>query len=240
MPIFDGTTPITQVFLGSTEITEIRLGSNPVFPDSVGGFLITDFSVSPTSLTNNGGLITWTVTGAEGATYDFTGDPGSGSVTIDSTGTQTHTFTSPATSAPGQGGRTSSLTITPTGVTTLDDGVPSTLSVGQPGGPALLNPRVSINSFSWNATSGAISISASWDGPGQGRPVSFVFRDSMGNSIIGSGGNVDATFRSSPGSWNFTAPSNAEAWDLQVSVQQSGAYRSGSAIHGAVSRGDSF
>ena len=62
----------------------------------------------------------------------------------------------------------------------------------------------------------------------------------MGNSIIGSGGNVDTTFRSSPASWNFTAPSNAEAWDLQVSVQQSGAYRSESAIHGAVSRGDSF
>ena len=196
-------------------------------------------------------LVLW-VLGSVGATFDIavsagvTATPASGEIT----GTVTadgavvtgafFDFVVGDNDVAGNPARTLTATVTPTGITVLTPPEDGIVSVTQPAGPALLNPNMTLTSFSWDDVTGDIIIMAEWDGPGTAHPASFNFNDAMGDLIPGGTGIIDTSDQTSPGTWTFTTPATYQSWTLNVFVLPSGAYDSGSSGQIIVNRGDSF
>ena len=141
MPLFDGNLKIDRIVITDnagtpTEVDVARIGVNPVFPDTVGAPVIDGFSIDSTeTIPNTGTTRTLTVTGSDDATFDLSVNAGtldSSSFTI-TNGSNSYVWTIPAQEM-GASARNLEATLSASGITIIEDEVPTSLSVSQEAG----------------------------------------------------------------------------------------------------------
>ncbi len=130
---------ISALKLGTATVTKGYIGHEEVYPNTkeVTGAVFTDTS----TLANSGGTRTYRVTGDVGSQYTLAGSNGAaspGGQTLATSPTDYSVAISGNTGC-GASSRTPTITITPTGSTTLASGVSSTSSFTQSAGPPLIN-----------------------------------------------------------------------------------------------------
>ena len=218
---------ISALKLGTATVTKGYIGHEEVYPNTkeVTGAVFTDTS----TLANSGGTRTYRVTGDIGSQYTLAGSNGAaspGSQTLSTSPTDYSVAISGNTSC-GASSRTPTITITPTGSTTLASGVSSTSSFTQSAGPPLINytpthtvvittnqyPTTTVNGVLHYATGTVWTITGTVNGAGYltgfyGRAngaygsyngnVSRVFEDGNGNQSIGTTGGLYITATSWP------------------------------------------
>ena len=130
---------ISALKLGTATVTKGYIGHEEVYPNNkeVKGAVFTDTS----TLANSGGTRTYRVTGDVGSQYTLAGSNGAaspGAQTLYTSPTDYSVAISSNTSC-GASSRTPTISIVPSGSTTLAGGVSSTSSFTQSAGPPLIN-----------------------------------------------------------------------------------------------------
>ena len=145
MPLFDGNTKIDRMVITNSagtpiEVDVARIGTTPIFPDTVGAPVIDGFTIDSTAvIPNTETTRILTVTGSDDATFNLSVNIG----TLDSSdfvitgGSNSYVWTIPAQNN-GAPIRSLTATISPTGISILEEGLVNTITLSQSAGTPLL------------------------------------------------------------------------------------------------------
>ena len=130
---------ISAIKLGTVDMTKGYIGHEEVYPNT--REIQSAAFTSTSTLANSGGTRTYRVTGDVGSQYTLSGSNGAsspGAQTLSASPTD-YSISIGGNTSCGASSRTPTMSITPSGSTTLASGVSSTSSFAQSAGPALIN-----------------------------------------------------------------------------------------------------
>lgn len=235
---------ISAIKLGTANVTKSYIGHQEVYPNTkeIAGAVFTDTS----TIANTGGTRTYRVTGDVGSQYTLAGSNGASSLGAQnlSTSPTDYSISISSNASCGASSRTPTVTITPSGSTTLASGVSNTSSFTQSAGPSLIQysathsisittnqyPTVSVNGVLHYATGTVWTITGTVNGNGNltkfyawvngpygntNQNVSRVFTSGGGQSSVGTSGGLYIT----PTTWaNTYNTSGSGTWTQTVTL----------------------
>jgi len=206
---------ISAIKLGTADVTKGYIGHEEVYPNTreIQSAVFTDTS----TLANSGGTRTYRVTGDVGSQYTLSGSNGASSPGVNtlSTSPTDYSVSIGSNLSCGASSRTPTISIVPSGSTTLAGGVSSTSSFTQSVGPPLINytpthtvsistntnyPTTTVNGVLHFAVGTIWTITGTVNGAGY--KTSFY---AYANGAAGSSnGNVGRVFEDSNGAQSFS------------------------------------
>ncbi len=229
---------ISALKLGTATVTKGYIGHEEVYPNTkeVTGAVFTDTS----TLANSGGTRTYRVTGDIGSQYTLAGSNGAaspGSQTLSTSPTDYSVAISGNTSC-GASSRTPTMTITPTGSTTLASGVSSTSSFTQSAGPPLINYTpthtvvITTNQYPTTTVNGVLhyAVGTIWTITGTVNGAGYLtgFYGYANGASGTSNGGVSRTFEDGNGNQSFSSFGGlyitATSWPYEYVTSGSGTW----------------